>query len=459
MSFDPSAPEQFNLNRRRFVGTAAMTVAAVQLGILGSAPKSSERKQIVMTQVEQVANSESAAVRPFRVNFPESDIMELRRRINATRWPERETVTNTSQGVALEVMQELARYWGSDYNWRKCEAKLNALPNFMTEIDGLDIHFIHVRSKHENALPLIVTHGWPGSVIEQLKIIDPLANPTAHGASASDAFHVVVPSIPGYGFSGRPSTTGWDPAHVARAWVVLMTRLGYPRFVAQGGDVGALISNVMAEQAPPELLGIHTNFPGTVPPDIAKAMQCGDPPPSSLSVDERHAYEQLSDFSKKHFAYAIEMSTRPQTLYGFSDSPAALAAWLIDHGDGWGQPAPPVSSAILGHTIDGHPAGDLTRDDVLDNISLYWLTNTGISAARFYWENKGRSVLNAFDISIPAAVSIFPGEIYTAPRSWTERAYHKLIYYHQVDKGGHFAAWEQPQLFSEEVRAGFRSLR
>jgi pimeloyl-ACP methyl ester carboxylesterase len=455
-----SASEQFYLNRRRFVGTAAMSIAAAQFGVFRNAPtSSSKRNSSAMNQVEQVAASDTAAVRPFQVNVPKADLAEMRRRINATRWPERETVANESQGVPLELIQGLARYWGTDYDWRKCEAKLNALPNFMTQIDGLDIHFIHVRSKNENALPIIVTHGWPGSVVEQLKIIDLLANPTAYGASASDAFHVVVPSIPGYGFSGKPSTTGWDPAHVARAWVVLMQRLGYTKFVAQGGDVGALISNVMAEQAPPELLGIHTNFPGTVPPDIAKAMQCGDPAPASLSADEKRAYDQLKDFSSKHFAYAIEMSTRPQTLYGFSDSPVSLAAWILDHGDGWGQPAPPVTSAILGRTFDAHPAGDLTRDDVLDNISLYWLTNTGISAARFYWENKGRSVLNAVSVSIPAAVSIFPGEIYQAPRSWTERAYHKLVYYNQVDKGGHFAAWEQPQVFAAEVRAGFRPIR
>ena len=416
---------------------------------------SNTNEEYTMAQATASAN----AVRPFRVNVPEAELADLRRRIAATRWPDRETVTDESQGVQLAAIRGLARHWGTDYNWRKCEAKLNALPQFMTKVDGLDIHFIHVRSKHANALPLIVTHGWPGSVIEQLKIIDPLTKPTAHGANASDAFHVVIPSIPGYGFSARPTTTGWDPARIARAWVVLMKRLGYTRFVAQGGDVGALISNVMAEQAPPELLGIHTNFPGTVPPDIGKALQCGDPPPSGLSADERIAYEQLQDFRTKHFAYAIEMATRPQTLYGLADSPVGLAAWILDHGDGYGQPAPAVTSALLGRTIDGHPAGDLTRDDVLDNITLYWLTNTAISAARLYWENKGMSVLNAVNVSIPAAVSVFPGEIYQAPRSWTERAYHKLIYYNKVDKGGHFAAWEQPELFSSEVRAAFKSLR
>jgi pimeloyl-ACP methyl ester carboxylesterase len=325
-------------------------------------------------------------------------------------------------------------------------------------VDGLDIHFIHVRSKHENALPLIVTHGWPGSVIEQLKIIDPLTNPTAHGASASDAFHLVIPSIPGYGFSARPTTTGWNPTRVARAWVVLMKRLGYAQFVAQGGDVGAGVTHAMAQQEPAELLGIHVNFPGTIPPDIAKALQCGDPPPSGLSADERHAYEQLKTLFTKRRAYASMMGTRPQTLYGLADSPVGLATWLLDHGDGYGQPAAVIISALLGRTINGHPGDGLTRDDVLDNITLYWLTNTGISSARFYWETHF-SLYNAANISIPAAVSVFPGENYEAPRSWTERAYHKLVHYNKVDKGGHFAAWEQPQLFSEEVRAGFRPLR
>jgi pimeloyl-ACP methyl ester carboxylesterase len=399
------------------------------------------------------------AIRPFRISIPDEQLADLRRRIAATRWPERETVADASQGVQLETLQELARYWGTDYDWRKCEAKLNALPQFTTEIDGLDIHFIHVRSKDETALPLIVTHGWPGSVIEQLKIVDPLTNPTAHGANATDAFHLVIPSIPGYGFSARPTITGWDPARIARAWVVLMKRLGYTQFVAQGGDVGAIISHVMAEQAPVELLGIHVNLPGTIPPDITKALQSGEPPPSGLSADERRAYEQVRDFRAKHFAYAVMMATRPQTLYGIAGSPVGLAAWILDHGDGYAQPAAAITSAVLGRTIDGHSAGDVTRDDVLDDITLYWLTNTSISSARLYWENKGMSAVNAVNISIPAAVSVFPGEIYQAPRSWAERAYHKLIYYNNVDKGGHFAAWEQPQLFSQEVRAGFRSLR
>ncbi|MBV9633032.1 MAG: alpha/beta fold hydrolase, partial [Methylobacteriaceae bacterium] len=328
------------------------------------------------------------SIRPFRINFPEEALVDLRRRLAATRWPERETVSDDSQGLPLAMIEDLARYWASDYDWRKCEAKLNALPQFITEIDGLDIHFIHVRSKHENALPLIVTHGWPGSVIEQLRIIDPLTDPTAHGASAADAFHLVIPSIPGYGFSAKPTTTGWGPDRTARAWVVLMKRLGYTRFVAQGGDLGAGISEVMALQAPPELLGIHVNLPGTIPPDIAKALQAGDPPPADLSADERRAFGQLQVLFAKRRAYAAMMATRPQTLYGLADSPVCLAAWMLDHGDGYGQPAAAIMSAALGRTINGHPADGLTHDDVLDDITLYWLTNTAISAARFYWESK-----------------------------------------------------------------------
>jgi len=404
------------------------------------------------------AAAETGSIRPFHINIPENQLVDLRRRIAATRWPDRETVTDESQGLPLATIQDLARYWQTDYDWRKVEAKLNALPQFMTESDGLDIHFIHVRSKHENALPLIVTHGWPGSVIEQLKIIDPLTNPTAHGASASDAFHLVIPSLPGYGFSARPTTSGWGADRTARAWVVLMKRLGYTQYVSQGGDLGAGVCTVMAKQAPAELLGIHTNFPGTIPPDIAKALAAGNPPPSGLSADEKNAYEQLTVLFAKRRAYASMMGTRPQTLYALADSPVGLAAWLFDHGDGYGQPAAAITSAVLGRTVNGHPAGELTRDDVLDDFTLYWLTNTAVSAARFYWETHF-SLYNAADVSIPAGVSVFPGENYQAPRSWTERAYHKLVYFNKVDAGGHYAAWEQPQILSAEVRATFRSLR
>jgi pimeloyl-ACP methyl ester carboxylesterase len=401
----------------------------------------------------------ATAVRPFAIpKVPGAELEALRARIAATRWPDKETVMDDSQGIPLAMLQELARYWTTDYDWRKCEAKLNALPNFITEIDGLDIHFIHVRSQHQDALPLIVTHGWPGSVVELLKIIGPLADPIAHGASASDAFHLVIPSLPGYGYSGKPTATGWDLPRIARAWVVLMKRLGYARFASQGGDWGGAVTNVMAEQAPPELLGIHVNFPGTVPPDVAQALQCGEVPPSGLSADETRAYQQLNTLFTKRRAYSSMMGTRPQTLTGIADSPVGLAAWLLDHGDSYGQPAAPVTSAALGYTANGHPAGALTRDDVLDNIMLYWLTNTAISAARLYWENK-ISLYNAVSVFVPAAVSAFPGEGYQAPRSWTERAYHNLIYYNQPSQGGHFAAWEQPQIFSEEVRAGLRPLR
>ena len=399
-----------------------------------------------------VGATASDAVHPFRVNFSDAELAELRRRISATRWPDRETVTDQSQGPQLATLQKLARYWVTEYDWRKVEARLNALPNFVTEIDGLDIHFIHVRSKQENALPLIVTHGWPGSIIEQLKIVDPLTNPTAHGAGAADAFDLVIPSMPGYGFSGKPTVTGWDPAHIARAWVVLMKRLGYTKFVAQGGDWGAIITDVMAAQGHPELLGIHSNMPGIFPPDIDKAALTGAPAPSGLSADEKVAYEQLTLEYAKGIGYGYQMGLRPQALYGISDSPIGIAGYFLDHDA--------HSLAMISRVFDGLPEG-LTRDDVLDNVTLTWLTNTFTSGARLYWEafeNKV-SFFGVKGVSIPAAVSVFPDELYAAPRSWTERAYPKLIHYNKLERGGHFAAWEQPKLFVEELRAGFRALR
>ena len=398
--------------------------------------------------------ADDQAIRPFTVKVAQEAIDELRRRIVATNWPEKETVPDQSQGVPLAMIQKLARYWATDYDWRKVERRLTELPQFITEIDGLDIHFIHVRSRHEDALPLIVNHGWPGSIIEQLKIIDRLADPTAHGGTAADAFHVVIPSMPGYGFSGKPTSTGWGPERMGRAWAELMQRLGYSRYVAQGGDWGAFVVDQMGLQAPAGLLAIHTNMPATVPADVNEAALAGDPPPAGLSAGERRAYEQLIR-TFKQVEYARMMATRPQTLYGIADSPVGLAAWLLDHNDADGQPADAVTAAL---DRTASTTGELTRDEILDNITLYWLTNTGVSASRLYWEYKG-GFFDAKGVTIPVATTVFPGEQYQAPRSWAERAYPNLIYFHEVDKGGHFAAWEQPQLFSEEIRAAFHSLR
>ena len=427
-------------DRRQFLSTAGMgIVSASAASLLSTHPTSP---------------AEGGTIRPFRVNIPDGELTDLRKRIRATHWPDKETVADPSEGVQLATMRALARYWETEHDWRKIEAKLNTLPQFITEIDGLDIHFIHVRSKHENALPMIVTHGWPGSIIEQLKIIDPLSNPTAHGGSASDAFDLVLPSLPGHGFSGKPTAPGWTPVTIARAWATLMQRLGYKRYVAQGGDWGNAVSETMALQQPPGLLGIHTNMAATVPPDVSKAVSAGGPPPAGLSADEKHAWDQLDDFYKHGLAYAQEMANRPQTLYGIADSPVGLAAWMLDHDI--------RSYRMISRVFDGKTEG-LTRDDVLDNVTLYWLTNTGVSSARLYWDtaqiSTGGGFFDVRGVTIPVAVSAFPDEIYAAPRSWAERAYPKLIYYNKLDKGGHFAAWEQPKLFSEEMRAAFKSLR
>jgi pimeloyl-ACP methyl ester carboxylesterase len=392
---------------------------------------------------------EDNAIRPFRFHASDEALADLRRRTAATKWPSQELVSDASQGVQLATMRELARYWHAEYDWRKVETRLNALPQAMTTIDGVDIHFIHVRSHHPNALPVIVTHGWPGSIIEQLKIIDPLTNPTAHGGSAADAFDVVIPSLPGHGFSGKPTALGWDPIRIARAWIVLMQRLGYTRYVAQGGDWGNAVTEQMALQAPPALVGIHTNMPATIPDEIAKSLQSGGPAPSGLSADETYAYDQLDFFYKHGLGYAQEMSGRPQTLYGIEDSPVGLAAWMLDHDA--------RSYALITRVFAGRAEG-LTRDDILENVTLYWLTNTAVSSARLYWESK-LPFFAPKGVAIPVAVSAFPDEIYTAPRSWTESAYPKLMYYNRLAKGGHFDAWEQPAIFAEELRAGFRSLR
>jgi pimeloyl-ACP methyl ester carboxylesterase len=441
--------EEISNNRRRFLSSSVVTLAAAQFGIFGFANAS-----FTGPRPAKPGAADDESVRPFPINVPEADLVDLRRRIVATRWPEKESVSGASQGVQLATMQKLARYWATDYNWRKVEARLNALPQFVTTIDGLEIHFIHVRSKYANALPVIITHGWPGSIIEQLKIIGPLTDPTAYGGKAEDAFDVVIPSLPGYGFSGKPTASGWNPVSVARAWATLMQRLGYTRYVAQGGDWGNAVSEVMALQQPPGLLGIHTNMAATVPADVSKALSVGGPSPAGLSADEKHAWDQLDDFYKHGLGYAQEMSNRPQTLYGIADSPVGLAAWMLDHDI--------RSYVMISGVFDGKMEG-LSRDDVLDNVTLYWLTNTAISSARLYWEttqiSTGGGFFDVRGVTMPVAVSAFPDEIYAAPKSWAKKAYPKLIYYNRLPKGGHFAAWEQPQLFSEELRAAFRPLR
>ena len=428
-------------DRRTVLATAA---AAGTVGLAGAAAWGAPAS---------AAPEGGTAIRPFRIDVPDEALVDLRRRLAATRWPDKETVADQSQGVQLATTQQLVRYWQAGHDWRKVEARLNALPQFITEIDGLDIHFIHVRSKHDNALPMIVTHGWPGSVIEQIKIIDPLTDPTAHGGTAADAFHLVIPSLPGYGFSGKPTAPGWTPVRIARAWATLMRRLGYTQFVAQGGDWGNAVSEVMALQEPPGLLGIHTNMAATVPASISKALAFNEAPPAGLTAEERNAWNQLDFFYKKGLGYANEMANRPQTLYGLVDSPAGLAAWMLDHDA--------RSLEMIARVFDGKTEG-LTRDDVLDNVTLYWLTNTAISSARLYWDTQQIATGGFFDVrgvKIPVAVSAFPDEIYAAPGSWAERAYPKLIHYNKLDRGGHFAAWEQPQLFCQEMRAAFRSLR
>ena len=430
-----SVSEVIDQDRRQLMTNAAMGIAAAGAASIFPAFRSNAAL--------------SAEIRPFRVHFPEETLVDLRRRVSATKWPSQENVKDATQGVQFATMQKLARYWATDYDWRKIESKLNALPQFITEINGIDIHFIHIRSKHENALPMVVTHGWPGSIIEQLKIIGPLTDPTAHGASASDAFHLVIPSLPGYGFSGKPTTTGWDPIRIARAWAVLMQRLGYTRYVAQGGDWGNAVTEQLALQQPAGLLAIHTNMPATVPADIDKLAFANAPSPSGLSADEKQAYDQLSHFYKTGLGYAQEMAARPQTLYGIEDSPIGLAAWMVDHDE--------RSYALIARVFDGKAEG-LTREDIVDNITLYWLTNTAVSSARLYWESK-LAFFAPKGITLPVAVSAYPDELYQAPRSWAEKAYPKLIHYNRLDKGGHFAAWEQPASFSAEMRAAFKSLR
>jgi len=432
-------------SRRGFIGAAAAVLAAGAW----SRGAFADTTAAPMVQISQSSADDKAGLRKLHIHASNAELADLRRRVQATRWPTRETVNDSSQGVQIATMQSVARYWTTAYDWRKVEARLNALPQFVTSIDGLDIHFIHVRSRQPNALPIIITHGWPGSIVEQLKIIGPLTDPLAHGGAAADAFDVVIPSLPGYGFSEKPITTGWDPVRIARAWVVLMQGLDYSRYVAQGGDWGNAVTEQMALLKPPGLVAIHTNMPATVPDNIAKALKYGEAAPAGLSPDEKHAFDQLDFFYKHGLGYALEMANRPQTLYGIEDSPIGLAAWMLDHDAS--------SQALIARVFEGQQEG-LTRDDILDNVTLYWLTRTAISSARLYWENK----LNFFEpkhVSIPVAVSVFPDEIYAAPKSWTENAYVNLIHYNRLPKGGHFAAWEQPQTFAEEIRASFRSVR
>jgi pimeloyl-ACP methyl ester carboxylesterase len=435
------------LTRRSFL-TGSAAAGAFSLLPLGSA-RYAEASGVSEPSAHPSVAAGDTSIRPFHVSFPQADLADLRRRIVATRWPDRETVADHSQGLQLATMQKLAQYWATEYDWRKVEARMNALPQFVTAIDGLDIHFIHVRSKNANALPVIITHGWPGSIIEQMKVIGPLTDPTAYGGRAEDAFDVVVPSLPGYGFSGKPTATGWDPTRIAKAWIVLMQRLGYTRYVAQGGDWGNCVTELMALQTPPELIAIHTNMAATIPAEIEKALQSGAQPPYALSADEQRAWDQLKVFYTHGLGYATEMANRPQTLYGIADSPIGLAAWIRDHDT--------ASEFLITRVFDGATEG-LTRDDILENITLYWLTNTAVSSGRLYWEYKG-GFFDPRGVSIPVAVSAFPDEIYQAPKIWSEKAYPKLIYYNRPPKGGHFAAWEQPALFSAELRAAFKTLR
>jgi len=433
----------------RLVATASGLLLVTASSYAQTAKNEITASQFIALQPDAVPQTDTAEIRPFHFKATDEQLADLHRRIVATKFPERETVGDASQGVQLATMKELAKYWATDYDWRKVEARLNALPQFVTTIDGLDIHFIHVRSKNPNALPVIITHGWPGSIIEQLKVIGPLTDPTAYGGKTEDSFDVVIPSLPGYGFSGKPTATGWDPARIARAWTVLMKRLGYKRFVAQGGDWGNAVTETMAVQAPAELIAIHTNMAATVPADVEKALQLGQPQPAGFSPDEQRAWDQLDLFYKHGLGYATEMANRPETLYALADSPVGLAGWILDHDA--------ASQALIARVFDGQTEG-LTRDDILDNITLYWLTNTAVSSARLYWEYKG-GFFDPRGVQIPVAVSAFPDEIYQAPKSWAEKAYPKLIYYNRPPKGGHFAAWEQPKLFSEELRAAFRPLR